>query len=150
MNPEQTGISAEQQYRPASKEALQMGIGVAPPLASNHQSVSAQEGLAVGKNQRKELSQQWRYFLSSEPFQRALDAGFILGSCVAAFSARKPVNRVAIRIGFHWIMGFSVGVMGMQLAYVSTDSLNAKKLKAKDEAMFQQQRQQFLKEVKER
>lgn len=110
------------------------------------QYIIEQEGLDIGQARRKALAQQWRFFLSCEPLQRGLDAGIILGSFAAAFSAyRNPKNRIPIKIAFVFLGGFSVGMFSVPLLVITADSYNTQRIKKLEKDLFDKQRSEFYK-----
>jgi len=110
--------------------------------------IREQEGLDIGQNRKQMLSQQWRFYLGSEPVQRGLDCGLVLGSIAAVWRARKPANRVAHVIGPTWMAGFCVGMMAMPMFVVAMDLVNSQRIKHKEKELFTKQRQEFYEGAK--
>jgi xanthosine utilization system XapX-like protein len=113
------------------------------------QYIIEQEGLDIGKARKRALSQQWRFFLSSEPIQRGMDAGLILGCVTAALSARNPAKRQAPRVAAFWLAGFSVGMIAVPTMVYVADSANSRQIKKKEKELFSRQREDFYNKSKE-
>ena len=113
------------------------------------QYIVEQEGLDIGKARKRALSQQWRFFLSSEPIQRGLDAGLICGCVSAALSARNPAKRQPPRVAVFWLGGFCAGVITVPMMVLFADSLNSQQIKKKEKELFTKQRQDFYNKSKE-
>ncbi|ESL08666.1 hypothetical protein TRSC58_03628 [Trypanosoma rangeli SC58] len=147
-------------YKVAKKETLDMMAAIQGPKDENKmypdsevrdlkQYIIEQEGLSVGQMKRKALSQQWRFFLSSEPVQRGLDAGIIAGSFSAAFFALKsPRNRVPIKIGLVFTLGFCVGLIAVPILVITAESYNSRRIKALEKELFSKQREEFYNKSK--
>lgn len=111
------------------------------------QYIIEQEGLEIGQTRRRALAQQWRFFLSSEPMQRGLDAGIILGSVSAALAAFKsPANRIPARIGIVFLGGFCVGVISVPLFVVAAETYNTQRIRKLEKELFLKQRSEFKKQ----
>jgi hypothetical protein len=109
------------------------------------------EGLKIGTRRMSELSQQWRFFLACEPIQRGLDAGFLLGSFSAALGAFiKPKNRKPMRVLWLWMGGFCAGMVLFPASLLGYEQYNMQRIMAKEEQMFQHQRQDFFDQLKKR
>lgn len=158
--PESTNIEDLVQsgrYKVATSETLEMMKQMQSPRDQSkiypdsevkdlRQYIIEQEGLDIGQARRRALAQQWRFFLSCEPMQRGLDAGIILGSFSAAFSAyRSPANRIPARIGLVFIGGFCVGLFSVPFLVIAADSYNSKRIKQLERELFDKQRSEFLK-----
>lgn len=110
------------------------------------QYIIESEGLDIGASRRKALAQQWRFFLSSEPMQRGLDAGIILGSFSAAFVAfRNPANRIPAKIGLVFLGGFCVGLVSVPVFVIAAETHNTQRIKKLEKEMFSKQRSDFNK-----
>lgn len=152
-------------YRPASKEALAFRDAtnsagsdklVAPMNASDRQAkvlvkdsrdyIIEHEGLVLGDEKKRQLAQQWWFALSSEPLQRGLDAGLITGAITAGalVALKKEYRKQPIRVGFFSVIGFSVGCMAVPLSVIYLDIKNAEKVRRRDQAKMQTQRDEFL------
>ena len=114
------------------------------------QFIKEQEGLEIGNQRKKMLAQQWRFFLASEPIQRGIDAGILLGCVSAAVCAYKPKNRVPLRIAVYWLGGFCGGMLSIPLMVMAAEAKNDARIKSQEREMFAQQRQQFYDEQKAR
>jgi hypothetical protein len=147
-------------YKVARPETLEMIRQIQPtphkePLENGaevkdlRQYIVEQEGLDIGKARKRALSQQWRFFLSSEPIQRGLDAGLILGCVSAAFSARNPAKRQPPRVAIFWLAGFAVGVIAVPSMVFFADSINSRQIKKKEKELFTRQREDFYNKRKE-
>lgn len=142
-------------YKVAKPETIDMLKQMSGPKQANimypdsdvrdiKQYISEQEGLDIGIQRRKALSQQWRFFLSCEPIQRGLDAGIIFGCVAAALVAwRRPKQRVPHVIGLTWLGGFCSGVICVPLMVVFADTYNAKRIKKMETEIFARQREEF-------
>ncbi|CAD2220967.1 hypothetical protein AGDE_03767 [Angomonas deanei] len=104
-----------------------------------------QEGLDIGQSRRKILSQQWRFFLSSEPMQRGLDAGIIFGSCAAAFYAVRVKVRIPARVALVFVGGFTVGMFSVPLMVIFADTYNSQRIKKLEKELFEKQRSDYRK-----
>ncbi|RNE94866.1 uncharacterized protein Tco025E_10305 [Trypanosoma conorhini] len=148
-------------YKVAKRETLDMMAAIQGPKDENKiypdseikdlkQYIIEQEGLSVGQTRRKALSQQWRFFLSSEPVQRGLDAGIIAGSFSAALYAFKsPRNRVPVKIGLVFTLGFCVGVIAVPMLVITAEGYNSRRIKALEKELFSRQREEFYNKNKE-
>ena len=107
-------------------------------------AISESEGLDIGFNERRKLSQQWRFFLASEPIQRGLDAGLVCGSISAVGFATKAANRKPIVLACAWAGGFCVGMVTLPVAVMALEAVNQRRIKGKEGEMFAKQRQAFI------
>lgn len=155
-------------YRPASKEALAfreatnvgsekvIGVGGDSNAPYNRQTkvlvkdsreyIIEHEGLMVGEERRRQLSRQWWFALSSEPLQRGLDAGLILGAITAGglVGFKKQYRTQPIKVAFFSVLGFCVGCMSVPLSVIYLDTRNAEKIRARDRATQQEAREEYL------
>eukprot|EP00742_Colponemidia_sp_Colp-10_P025358 GILJ01030678.1.p1 GENE.GILJ01030678.1~~GILJ01030678.1.p1 ORF type:complete len:207 (+),score=18.35 GILJ01030678.1:86-706(+) len=150
-------------YRPASKEAIAYrdatNINADKLLSSNSPNrqtkvlvkdsrdyIVEHEGLMVGDEKRRQLSQQWWFALSSEPLQRGLDAGLILGAVTAGtlVMTKKQYRSQPGKVAFLSLLGFCVGCMSVPLAVVYLDAKNAEKVRQRDRDRMRQQRDEYL------
>ena len=77
------------------------------------QVVREQEGLEMGKAQRRKLTGGGPLdMLTLEPIQRGLDAGFVGGTLLAVGLAWNPKNRSGYMVALHWSLGFFTGIVG--------------------------------------
>ncbi|CAG9569773.1 conserved hypothetical protein [Leishmania major strain Friedlin] len=157
--PESTNIGdlvVSGRYKVASPETVELMKQIQAPRDANKmypdsdvkdlkQYIIEQEGLEIGQARRRALAQQWRFFLSCEPMQRALDAGIILGSVSAFVAFRKPRNRVPAKISLIFLGGFCVGMVSVPLMVVATESYNSKRIKKLEQELFEKQRSEFYK-----
>nr|CCC95896.1 unnamed protein product [Trypanosoma congolense IL3000] len=142
-------------YKVAKQETLNMMVAIQgekddgkkypdSDVKDLRQYITEQEGLNVGDNKRRALSQQWRFFLSCEPMQRGLDAGIILGSFAAAVYAFKgPKNRVPAKVGVVFASGCCIGVILVPMLVVLADGYNNKRIKKLESELFAKQRAEF-------
>ncbi|PWV04096.1 hypothetical protein C3747_161g15 [Trypanosoma cruzi] len=142
-------------YKVATRETLDMMSAIQGPkdegkiypdsdVKDIKQYIIEQEGLSVGQTKRRALSQQWRFFLSSEPVQRGLDAGIIAGSFSAAIVALKsPRNRVPAKIGLVFTLGFCVGIIAVPMMVITADGYNSRRIKDLEKELFLKQREEF-------
>lgn len=109
------------------------------------------EGLRIGSRRMSELSQQWRFFLASEPVQRGFDAGFLLGTFTAAAgSFLRPVNRKPMKVLWLWMKGFCVGMIGLPASLLVYEQYNMRRIMRREEEMFKTQRQDFFDQLRKK
>lgn len=149
---DETDILKDGRYRPAKPETMefmrqtqQKGMGLSnvnDPMAIQ-KYIREQEGLDLGVQRRRELAKQWRFFLSCEPIQRGMDAGFVLGSLVAFGAAYQPRNRHPLKLCCFWFAGFGVGMITLPLSLSVLELYNMERIKSREGEMYAKQRQAF-------
>lgn len=103
------------------------------------------EGLHISKKKREELSKQWRFFLTSDPIQYGLDAGFVTGSLTAAWAIiRKRENRTPYRVTCYLAAGYAVGFATFPFAMIAWEEYNTRKIVKSEQEMMMRQRKEFL------
>lgn len=106
--------------------------------------ISETEGLHISKKRREELSKQWRFFLASDPVQYGLDAGFVTGSLLAAWSIRKRENRTPYRVTCYLAAGYAAGFAIFPFVMIAWEEYNMRKITRNEREMMQRQRTEFL------
>eukprot|EP00760_Papus_ankaliazontas_P015723 PhM_4_TR16688/c0_g1_i1/m.96497 len=112
------------------------------------QLIKDHEGLNMSSRKRMELSEQWKFYVFSEPLQRGIDAGFILGSATGALACYWPHNRFPLRLASFWAAGFATGMMGLPIAVAIFDASNEERVRRKENDLYRKQREDFLAELK--
>jgi hypothetical protein len=151
-------------YRVASKEAQDMFFSNQPSAKQQDSGVvtidnktdkkeilkylNETEGLALGSKQKLELSQQWRFFLASDPIQHGIDCGMLAGCVFAAASLYRPHNRQPMRIGMWWCVGFATGMLSFPMAMLAFEEYNLSRINKRESEMFTEQRKDFYDRVK--
>ena len=145
-SPEATKAFYDQQPSRVNADILMPEQGITD-MKQMKQYLSDTEGLNIGSKQLTELSQQWRFFLASDPVQHGLDAGFLLGSFTAVASSIKPQNRIPLRVFSFWMYGFAAGMMGFPMLCMGWEQYNMNRIMKTEKDMFKEQRKDFYQRV---
>lgn len=133
-----TNINANKAVKPQQREVT---------MADTRRYVIEQEGLLLGDERREKLAQQWRFAVASEPFQRGLDAGLIFSAVTVGYclGIKKTMRQKPGQVAFRAILAFCAGVLVVPAFTIYLDERNESRIRARDAAMMQRQRDDFLK-----
>jgi hypothetical protein len=108
------------------------------------------EGLNIGRNQMKDLSQMWRFLLASDAVQHGFDAGLLCGTFAAGITAALvPAKRHPVILLNYFIKGYAVGIFGFPLALFGWEEYQQAKVTAHEKDLFARQRSEFYGRIKE-
>ena len=106
------------------------------------------EGLNISQYRKKQLSEQWKFYLTSEPIQRGIDTGILLGSLTSVGSCYWPRNRVPFFVASYWCLGFAAGMLTMPLFLIYFEITNEARIKRDEKRLFAKQRKEYLESLK--
>jgi hypothetical protein len=106
--------------------------------------ISALEGLEIGKRKKDDLSRQWLFILSSEPFQRGMDAGLVTGTLSAVVSNYWPKNRNILKTLCVFCGGFCIGMIGLPIYLLALELRNEQRVQNKDREFSKKNREEYL------
>ena len=116
--------------------------------AAINKVIQNMEGLDIGQRRRRELSEQWKFYLGSEPFQRGIDAGLVLGGFAVVGMCFWPKNRVPQRLIPVWCAGFAIGMISYPLYIMYNEINNEARMMHREKTMFAKQRAEYLEKLK--